>query len=79
MDKFLRRSPSFSSKGLATKHFFFGKKKQKTFVSAAHLRGGREYPSGVERGAKVFWFFFSKKKCFLHAFLSLEAVHLVAL
>jgi len=42
------------------KHFFFEKKKQKTFG-----RLSRAYPADVRQGIKVFWFFFSKKNGFL--------------
>jgi hypothetical protein len=41
--------------------FFFEKKNQKTFPSL-----GRAFPAEAEaKHAKVFWFFFSKKNCFL--------------
>jgi hypothetical protein len=43
-----------------SKNFFFEKKKQKTFMNVAEpLR------TGAAQGPKVFWFFFSKKNCFL--------------
>jgi hypothetical protein len=42
------------------KHFFFEKKKQKTF--GYWSRAGRTVGSKL---TKVFWFFFSKKNCFL--------------
>jgi hypothetical protein len=43
------------------KQFFFEKKNQKTFSRfGARCRSGR-----VNQRAKVFWFFFSKKNCFL--------------
>jgi hypothetical protein len=40
--------------------FFFEKKKQKTFI---HLASA--FPEGLGPGSKAFWFFFSKKNCFL--------------
>jgi hypothetical protein len=43
------------------KDFFFEKKKQKTFVCLAVVSPG----DGEPRLAKVFWFCFSKKNCFL--------------
>jgi hypothetical protein len=43
------------------KVFFFEKKKQKTFACLAAASQERLSP-----GVKVFWFFFSKKNCFLH-------------
>jgi hypothetical protein len=43
------------------KHFFFEKKKQKTFVRFGFGLSGEDRP----RLAKVFWFFFSKKNRFL--------------
>jgi iron complex outermembrane receptor protein len=47
--------------------FFSEEKKQKTFGPLS-----RAYPAEVRQGAKVFWFFFSKKNCFL-LLLSLHA------
>jgi hypothetical protein len=44
--------------GKGKKAFFFEKKKQKTFTSAL-------CPLARAQIAKVFWFFFSKKNCFL--------------
>ncbi len=43
-----------------SKVFFFKKKKQKTFNYAVAPRFGSR-----RQGAKVFWFFFSKKNCLL--------------
>jgi hypothetical protein len=47
------------------KHFFFEKKKQKTFVLSPlpQIRDPGDDTSEVK--LKVFWFFFSKKNCFL--------------
>jgi hypothetical protein len=45
-----------------SKDFFFEKKKQKTFIS---LGPGVGAAKAARSGAKVFCFFFSKKKCFL--------------
>jgi hypothetical protein len=42
------------------KHFFFEKKKQKTFGFLNALAGANE-----TQETKVFWFFFSKKNIFL--------------
>jgi hypothetical protein len=42
------------------KDFFFEKKKQKTFGHWAE-----PYDWRARKHAKVFWFFFSKKNCFL--------------
>ncbi len=54
------------------KHFFFEKKKQKTFESLS-----RASPADVRQCVKVFWFFFSKKNilafCLLLASPSAEA------
>jgi hypothetical protein len=44
----------------ARKHFFFEKKKQKTFMNLALLYPEKPQP----KHAKVFCFFFSKKKSF---------------
>jgi len=44
--------------------FFFEKKKQKTFTRLAAAS-----PEKLGQGSKVFWFFFSKKNCFLSFFL----------
>jgi hypothetical protein len=41
------------------KHFFFEKKKQKTFTPLS-----RAYPADTRQGIKVFLFFFSKKTIF---------------
>jgi len=40
--------------------FFSEEKKQKTFVLLS-----RVYPAAHAQETKVFWFFFSKKNCFL--------------
>jgi hypothetical protein len=46
------------------KQFFFGKKNQKTFSLMARRRSAfHDFSEAI--GAKVFWFFFSKKNCFL--------------
>jgi hypothetical protein len=50
--------PEFESE---RKIFFFEKKKQKTFACLAAASPERLVP-----GSKAFWFFFSKKNCFLH-------------
>jgi len=42
-----------------SKIFFFEKKKQKTFIRLAAA-----FPDRASQGAKVFWFFFSKKNVF---------------
>jgi hypothetical protein len=42
------------------KTFFSEEKKQKTFMSLS-----RFYPATYAKDIKVFWFFFSKKNCFL--------------
>jgi len=42
------------------KDFFFEKKKQKTFTHWL-----RPFRRGSGQESKVFWFFFSKKNCFL--------------
>jgi hypothetical protein len=42
------------------KAFFSEEKKQKTFMSLS-----RFYPERTPQEAEVFWFFFSKKNCFL--------------
>jgi hypothetical protein len=42
------------------KAFFFEEKKQKTFKSLS-----RTSPAAYAEETKVFWFFFSKKNCFL--------------
>ena len=52
---------AYSSRGKGRKHFFFEKKKQKTFVHKEYV--GRPN-STVRKLAKVFWFFFSKKNYF---------------
>jgi hypothetical protein len=54
------------------KNFFFEKKKQKTFNYAA---GGRPTfePQHCPQQLKVFWFFFSKKNCFLPSTLSFSS------
>ena len=46
------------------KHFFFEKKKQKTFSLAGSARGVLHRACAAP-GTKVFWFFFSKKNTFL--------------
>jgi hypothetical protein len=58
----LSRRPHSESGLTGRKDFFFEKKKQKTFalLGRAHL----EKPK--PKHPKVFWFFFSKKNCFLH-------------
>jgi hypothetical protein len=43
-----------------SKDFFFEKKKQKTFIHWFEL-----YDWHARKAPKVFWFFFSKKNCFL--------------
>jgi hypothetical protein len=45
---------------MAGRVFFSEEKKQKTFARAVAVLSG-----GVRHVAKVFWFFFSKKNCFL--------------
>jgi hypothetical protein len=48
------------------KYFFFEKKKQKTFTLDAIPDASAMAPDlGAGEGVKVFWFFFSKKNCFL--------------
>jgi hypothetical protein len=42
------------------KVFFSEEKKQKTFTSLSRI-----YPAARAQETKVFWFFFSKKNCFL--------------
>jgi hypothetical protein len=44
----------------ARKDFFFEKKKQKTFGCLSRI-----YQADAYHLTKVFWFFFSKKNCFL--------------
>ncbi len=51
------------------KMFFFEKKNQKTFARLTPRKPGRLTPGGESAGAKVFCFFFSKKKFFLPALL----------
>jgi homoserine O-acetyltransferase len=66
-DAFLLDEPDFyrtlsgflSARG--RKHFFFEKKKQKTFASLGSLQPEKPQP----KQSKVFCFFFSKKKAFL--------------
>jgi hypothetical protein len=45
------------------KVFFSEEKKQKTFMSLSRI-----YPAAHATRAKVFWFFFPKKNCFLAVF-----------
>ena len=47
------------------KQFFFEKKNQKTFVFLEFACGDGGGPSFGLEFIKVFWFFFSKKNCFL--------------
>jgi hypothetical protein len=54
-------SPDARNATGARKQFFFEKKNQKTFIC---LDSKRSHQSEA-KGAKVFWFFFSKKNCFL--------------
>jgi hypothetical protein len=54
--------------GEVRKYFFFEKKKQKTF---AYLVNAAASSSVRAKRIKVFWFFFSKKNCFLGACLRL--------
>jgi hypothetical protein len=51
-----------TSKG---KHFFFEKKKQKTFVPSPLTNIQHAGAGAYVLKLKVFWFFFSKKNCFL--------------
>jgi hypothetical protein len=48
------------------KYFFFEKKKQKTFICFGPLPAAWMARRWQQR-TKVFWFFFSKKNCFLGA------------
>jgi hypothetical protein len=48
VEKFIRKESGVFEQRPARKYFFFEKKKQKTFVCAAHIRGSREQPLGVE-------------------------------
>jgi hypothetical protein len=43
-----------------SKQFFFAKKNQETFIHLAFA-----LPHLAHQRAKVFWFFFTKKNCFL--------------
>ncbi len=56
------------------KAFFFEKKKQKTFVPVAGTQprapSRPAAPASAATGTKVFWFFFSKKNCFLAFFFA---------
>jgi hypothetical protein len=47
-----------------SKQFFFEKKNQKTFICCTRPRA-KPVNCRSPRQVKVFWFFFSKKKCFL--------------
>jgi hypothetical protein len=51
---------SISRSQRSKKDSFSEEKKQKTFASLSRL-----YPAAYTKDAKVFWFFFSKKNCFL--------------
>jgi hypothetical protein len=48
--------------GPGRKYFFFEKKKQKTFDSVKRVS---RLTGAAPKEVKVFWFFFSKKNCFL--------------
>jgi hypothetical protein len=52
-------APGIGQIGKARKYFFFEKKKQKTFARCALP------PQYGSKQTEVFWFFFSKKNCFL--------------
>jgi hypothetical protein len=54
------RGLSISRSQRIKKDFFSEEKKQKTFASLSRL-----YPAAYTKDAKVFWFFFSKKNCFI--------------
>jgi hypothetical protein len=58
----MRRLVSHSQalRRLAGKAFFSEEKKQKTFTSWSGF-----FPAAYAMVIKVFWFFFSKKNCFL--------------
>jgi hypothetical protein len=70
---FIEAAGGFQGQGFAfqgqdirqRKNFFFEKKKQKTFASAASARGRRMDLQGAKQ-IKVFWFFFSKKNPFFN-------------
>jgi hypothetical protein len=49
----------------ARKQFFFEKKNQKTLICFGRQLYLPWSPVAAGNGAKVFWFFFSKKNCFL--------------
>jgi hypothetical protein len=54
-----------------SKHFFFEKKKQKTFS-----RWAERYDRRARKSSKVFWFFFSKKNaCLLHFVTVIDPPH----
>jgi hypothetical protein len=44
--------------------FFFEKKNQKTFTRLLPRKLQQHTPGDAGKGAKVFWFFFSKKNAF---------------
>jgi hypothetical protein len=51
--------------GTARKHFFFEKKKQRTFIRCSPLPVQQCDLEAARKQTKVFWCFFSKKNCFL--------------
>jgi hypothetical protein len=53
---------------------FVNKKKQKNFV---HFSAGH-FQHRAKRSKNVFWFFFSKKNCFLPYFLNSDFISLIA-
>jgi hypothetical protein len=53
-----------AGKAKGRKVFFFEKKNQKTFIYEVPNESN-DFPCGRGQFAKVFCFFFSKKKCFL--------------
>jgi hypothetical protein len=74
MDTFKHKRPWLCTGRQASSSFL--KKRTKTLLSVAGSLG-----CGVlaRSGAKVFWFFFSKKNCFLRACFRLQVTGLVSI
>jgi hypothetical protein len=77
VDKIIRKSPVPSGKGQQESSSFL-KKSKKTFDYVEPNGGLREKKRSVPQRAKVFWFFFSKKNCFLRTCFPLPAARFIS-